>query len=83
MKETINRKRHAIAIVGNMNVGKSTLFSRMCGKSATSVNIAGTTVSINRGWMRLTLPVSARYFLPMRMREYPEMSSCPRKVSMT
>ncbi|MBW2608723.1 MAG: ferrous iron transporter B [Deltaproteobacteria bacterium] len=42
-------ERKGIAIVGNMNVGKSTLFSIMCGGMTTSVNISGNTVSITAG----------------------------------
>lgn len=39
----------AIAIVGNMNVGKTTLFSKMCNSKTESVNLPGNTVSIKRG----------------------------------
>lgn len=42
-------ERPAIAIIGNMNVGKTTLFSRLCGTDTQSVNFPGTTVSISRG----------------------------------
>ncbi|MBW1895082.1 MAG: 50S ribosome-binding GTPase, partial [Deltaproteobacteria bacterium] len=41
----LNRK-FGIAVVGNMNVGKTTLFSRMCGEEAQSANIPGNTVAI-------------------------------------
>ncbi|MCK5194250.1 MAG: 50S ribosome-binding GTPase, partial [Desulfobulbaceae bacterium] len=42
-------ERPAIALVGNMNVGKTTLFSRLCGTDTKSINFPGTTVSIPRG----------------------------------
>lgn len=44
----------SIAIVGNMNVGKSTLFSRLCGAASTSINFPGTTVCLRRGRVRGT-----------------------------
>jgi len=47
-------ERTGIAIVGNMNVGKSTLFSRLCGGKTTSVNIPGNTVSITAGQIKGT-----------------------------
>jgi len=45
----LNRKKPAIAIVGNMNVGKTTLFSRLCGRETTSINIPGNTLAISTG----------------------------------
>lgn len=39
-------------IVGNMNVGKTTLFSRLRGAEVESVNIPGSTVSIRKGRMK-------------------------------
>ncbi|MBF0238030.1 MAG: ferrous iron transporter B [SAR324 cluster bacterium] len=39
-------------IIGNMNVGKSTLFSRLSGSQNLSVNIPGTTVSVSRGQIK-------------------------------
>ncbi|HIJ77819.1 MAG: ferrous iron transporter B [Desulfobulbaceae bacterium] len=36
-------------IVGNMNVGKSTLFARMRGAEGISVNIPGSTISVRKG----------------------------------
>ena len=38
-----------IAIVGNMNVGKSTLFSRMCDGKTAGINIPGSTITIRSG----------------------------------
>ncbi len=48
------KKNTGIVIVGNMNVGKSTLFSRMCGGRQSSFNIAGSTVSITSGTIKGT-----------------------------
>jgi len=45
-------KSGGIAIVGNMNVGKTTLFSRLSGKKTESINIPGNTVSITRGKLK-------------------------------
>ncbi len=36
------------AIVGNMNVGKSTFCSRLCGHKTESINMPGTTISIKK-----------------------------------
>ena len=49
-----SRKKPAIAIVGNMNVGKTTLFSRLCGKDTTSINIPGNTLAISTGSIKGT-----------------------------
>ncbi len=47
LEKTNSKKiKKRIAIVGNMNVGKTTLFSHMCGKKTSSVNIPGNTISI-------------------------------------
>ena len=46
-KNTIN-----IAIVGNMNVGKTSLFSRMCGQNTKSVNIPGNTAAFQSGLIK-------------------------------
>ncbi|MDH3393232.1 MAG: 50S ribosome-binding GTPase, partial [Desulfobulbaceae bacterium] len=39
-------------IVGNMNVGKTTLFSRLRGAEAENVNVPGSTVSIRKSRMK-------------------------------
>ncbi|MGK5084615.1 ferrous iron transport protein B [Bdellovibrionota bacterium FG-1] len=41
-----------IVIVGNMNVGKTTLFSQLCGAKTKSVNFPGSTVSLTSGAAR-------------------------------
>jgi ferrous iron transport protein B len=41
-----------IAIVGNMNVGKSSLFSWLCETEAASMNFPGTTVSLSAGQIK-------------------------------
>ncbi len=38
-----------LAIVGNLNVGKSTLFAQICGQETCSINVPGSTVTISRG----------------------------------
>ena len=47
-------KKAGIAIVGNMNVGKSALFSQMSGTKTTSLNISGNTTSITAGHVKNT-----------------------------
>lgn len=47
-KPDVNEKLN-IAIVGNMNVGKSSLFSRMCSQNTQSINIPGNTATIHAG----------------------------------
>jgi len=47
-------KKPGIVVVGNMNVGKTTLFARMCGRETTSANIPGSTVAINTGRIKGT-----------------------------
>ncbi len=38
--------KSGFAVVGNMNVGKSTLFSRICGRKTVGINIPGNTLKI-------------------------------------
>lgn len=38
-----------LAIVGNLNVGKSTIFARICGRETCSINVPGSTVTISKG----------------------------------
>lgn len=47
-------KSRTLAIVGNLNVGKSVLFDRMCGTRTTSLNVPGTTVSVRKGHIKGT-----------------------------
>ncbi|HPI99011.1 MAG TPA: FeoB small GTPase domain-containing protein, partial [Synergistales bacterium] len=42
-----------ILLVGNPNVGKSAIFSRLTGVHALSSNYPGTTIGFNEGWLRL------------------------------
>jgi ferrous iron transport protein B len=42
-------KKAGIAVVGNMNVGKTSLFSRICDGKIKSINMSRNTVSINTG----------------------------------
>ncbi len=44
--KSVSDKRKGIAIVGNMNVGKSTLFALITDTEVTSFNFPGTTVSV-------------------------------------
>jgi ferrous iron transport protein B len=46
------RQKPGIAIVGNMNVGKSSLFSWLCDTEAASMNFPGTTVSLATGQIK-------------------------------
>lgn len=48
------QRKQGITIVGNMSVGKTSLFSRICGKKTASINIPGNTVSINAGRIKGT-----------------------------
>ena len=48
------QRKQGITIVGNMKVGKTSLFSRMCGKATASINIPGNTVSIKTGRIKGT-----------------------------
>jgi ferrous iron transport protein B len=47
-------RKQGITIVGNMKVGKTSLFSRICGKATASINIPGNTVSIKTGRIKGT-----------------------------
>ncbi len=55
-REAPSRKGESrvLAIAGNLNVGKSVLFDRLCGARSASVNVPGTTVSVRRGRIRGT-----------------------------
>jgi ferrous iron transport protein B len=46
------QQKPGIAIVGNMNVGKSSLFSWLCDTDAASMNFPGTTVSLAAGQIK-------------------------------
>jgi ferrous iron transport protein B len=47
-------KQPVFAIVGNMNVGKTCLFNALCGSNIHSINMSGSTVSIESGAIRGT-----------------------------
>ncbi len=38
-----------VVLLGNLNVGKTTLFNRLCGKRATVANYPGTSIAVGRG----------------------------------
>ncbi len=48
------RRKSGVAVIGNMNVGKTTLFTKMCGRETKSINIPGNTVSIQAGRIKGT-----------------------------
>ncbi len=47
-------ERSSIVIAGNMNVGKTTLFSKMCKKNRVDFNLPGNTVTAAKGHIRGT-----------------------------
>jgi len=49
MSSEMKGNKSGVALVGNMNVGKTTLFSRMCKKELESANIPGNTYAIKAG----------------------------------
>lgn len=51
-----------IAILGNVNVGKSTLFDRLCGGGGHAVNIPGSTLVANRGVLSVGPGAAPRAF---------------------
>ena len=53
-KETTREHQPIIAIVGNMNVGKTCLFNALCGSNTNSINMSGSTVSVEYGAIRGT-----------------------------
>ena len=54
MGSKTEHKKTGVAFVGNMNVGKTTLFSRMCGKEPESANIPGNTYASQAGKIKGT-----------------------------
>jgi len=51
-----------VAILGNVNVGKSTLFDRLCAGGEHSVNIPGSTLIANRGVLSIGPGAAPRFF---------------------
>jgi len=47
------RKEQKILLIGNPNVGKSAIFSRLTGARVTISNYPGTTIGLSRGYMKL------------------------------
>lgn len=47
-------RQNVLAIVGNMNVGKTCLFKALCGANTHSINVPGSTVSVESGCIRGT-----------------------------
>lgn len=45
--ERSDKQQRTIAIIGNMNVGKTTLFEKISGADITSMNVPGSTVSLS------------------------------------
>ncbi|NIW00121.1 iron transporter FeoB, partial [Candidatus Saccharibacteria bacterium] len=50
--DSVPSQNPGIAIVGNMNVGKSSLFSWLSNKDTVSMNFPGTTVSVAAGQIK-------------------------------
>lgn len=53
-KNTARAPQPVIAIVGNMNVGKTCLFNALCGSNTNSMNMSGSTVKVEYGAIRGT-----------------------------
>lgn len=53
-QDTAREQQPVIAIVGNMNVGKTALFNALCGSNTHSSNVPGSTVSVASGAIRGT-----------------------------
>lgn len=51
--ERMTKKLHTVVLVGNPNVGKSSLFSRLTGTNVITSNFPGTTLSVTRGVLEL------------------------------
>ncbi len=53
-KSVTTRKKPGVAVIGNMNVGKTSLFAKMCGRETASIYIPGNRVSIRTGRVKGT-----------------------------
>ncbi|MGB3242673.1 MAG: FeoB small GTPase domain-containing protein, partial [Candidatus Omnitrophota bacterium] len=49
----MNQENKKILLMGNPNVGKSAIFSRLTGARVTISNYPGTTVGFTQGYMKL------------------------------